>query len=101
LKIVVKNYEWMKEIPPTPLSRPGPGSMGMTGRWRAERPVINYEKCKKCGMCWTYCPENAIVFSKDEGPRINYNYCKGCLVCVEECPYDAIKVEREVVEWEK
>ncbi len=37
------------------LSTPAEGAGGRTGTWRVYRPVINYSKCTKCGICWLYC----------------------------------------------
>jgi pyruvate ferredoxin oxidoreductase delta subunit len=74
-------------------------SLGMmdwnkTGSWRNLRPVIDYEKCNRCMICWKFCPD-ACIRIEDERPVIDYDYCKGCVVCVEECPVDAILVEKE------
>jgi 2-oxoacid:acceptor oxidoreductase delta subunit (pyruvate/2-ketoisovalerate family) len=82
-----------KDMPPMGASL---GSMlqNKTGSWRNVRPIIDYEKCIKCFICWKICPEPAIDL-KDELPVINYDYCKGCLMCMEECPKDAISYEKE------
>ena len=60
-----------------------------TGDWRSQRPVLDYENCNRCGLCWMYCPDNAI---KPEGDsyKIDYKYCKGCGICNKECPKGAI-----------
>ena len=31
-----------------------------TGKWRTRKPVMDTEKCVKCGMCLMYCPVNSI-----------------------------------------
>ena len=31
-----------------------------TGSWRAERPVIRIELCKRCGICADVCPDSAV-----------------------------------------
>jgi 2-oxoacid:acceptor oxidoreductase delta subunit (pyruvate/2-ketoisovalerate family) len=73
-----------------------------TGIWRNFRPVINYDKCTFCAICWKFCPEVAIKLEKikEKGkekfkPLIDYEYCKGCLICREECPVGAIEIEEE------
>lgn len=66
-----------------------------TGLWRTMRPVMDGEKCVKCGFCWMYCPERAIRKTEDGGYVINYSYCKGCGICGEECPKGAIKMVEE------
>jgi len=72
------------------LAKPQPGSAGPTGTWRTYRPVVNEGKCIKCGLCWLYCPEEAIEWSPGGLPKIDYRFCKGCGVCVRECPVKAI-----------
>jgi len=76
-----------------------PGSTGLqfkTGDWRTERPVIDYQKCIDCLICWSLCPDSAIK-RKGTKVEINYDYCKGCGICSVECPVKAIKMEREEV----
>ena len=68
-----------------------------TGDWRAERPVVDRDKCVKCATCWVYCPTQCIV----EMPtwfEANLEICKGCGVCVEECPHRAITMTEEIEE---
>ena len=65
-----------------------------TGDWRDQRPVIDQELCKKCGICQTVCPDDA-VFVKDDQYAINYDYCKGCGICAHECTADAIEMVQE------
>jgi len=70
-----------------------------TGRWRIFRPVIDYNKCNKCWICFVRCPEGVIALDGEEYPHIDYDHCKGCLICYEECPTKAISTEREVKTW--
>ncbi|MCZ2855719.1 MAG: 4Fe-4S binding protein [Candidatus Bathyarchaeota archaeon] len=86
----------MKDLPPTPLSRPKTGSAGETGFWRTFRPVFDMPRCTGCLLCWIYCPEGCIERDEEDMPKVDFKYCKGCGVCVNECPVDAIKMEREV-----
>lgn len=62
-----------------------------TGGWRSMKPVREKAKCTKCGICWQFCPDNAIN-TKFE---IDYKYCKGCGICAKECLFKAIKMEKE------
>jgi 2-oxoisovalerate ferredoxin oxidoreductase delta subunit len=66
-----------------------------TGDWRNIRPVIDLDKCLKCGICWKFCPEPSIDIV-DEWPVIDYDYCKGCGICAEECPAKCITMVEEV-----
>ena len=71
-----------------------------TGSWRAERPVIRIELCKRCGICADVCPDSAVhavAESGEDKPHylIDYDYCKGCGMCAHECPTDAIALVPE------
>ena len=67
----------------------------LPGDWRAERPVVDRDKCVKCAICWLFCPVQCVV----EMPAwfdIDYASCKGCGICAEECPHRAITMIEEV-----
>lgn len=68
-----------------------------TGSWRYERPVVDYDKCIKCGTCERFCPANVVYVKKDQKECIefNYDYCKGCGICVNECPTKCMKMVPE------
>jgi len=66
-----------------------------TGSWRDQKPVIQYELCKKCGICEMVCPDSAIHVV-DETYIIDYDYCKGCGLCAYECSAGAIEIVLEV-----
>ncbi|MCL4326091.1 MAG: 4Fe-4S binding protein [Candidatus Thermoplasmatota archaeon] len=81
-----------------------------TGSWRSMKPVIDYSKCIRCDICWTYCPDIAIdkvdgtsysapysQLKKKKVPKINYTFCKGCGICVNECVSKAIDMIREEI----
>jgi len=81
-----------------------------TGAWRTFKPVINYEKCIRCMICWKFCPDVSIRLEDGnsypaqserikktikEAPVIDYDHCKGCGICAEECPTKAIEMVPE------
>ena len=72
-----------------------------TGSWRLERPVVDFGKCAKCGICQNYCPCDIITVDKDaeECVTFDFYYCKGCGICSNECPKGCITMvdEREAV----
>lgn len=68
----------------------GSAALRQTGNWRTERPVIELGKCKRCFLCYLYCPEAALRLDDDNFPHVDYDHCKGCMICYEECPTDAI-----------
>jgi 2-oxoacid:acceptor oxidoreductase delta subunit (pyruvate/2-ketoisovalerate family) len=82
-----------KDMPMAPISL-GLMLYNKTGAWRNIRPVIDYDKCIKCMICWKFCPDVSI-YIEDENPVINYDYCKGCGICAVECPVKCISLEEE------
>ncbi|MCD6461415.1 MAG: 4Fe-4S binding protein [Thermoplasmata archaeon] len=89
-------YTW-KEVKLTPITDFPSDEMNKTGGWRTFRPVIDYDKCIRCWICWKFCPDAAVHINKEEyRPEIDYEYCKGCGICANECPKDAITMEKEV-----
>jgi 2-oxoacid:acceptor oxidoreductase delta subunit (pyruvate/2-ketoisovalerate family) len=101
-------WRGVKDMPPMAVSL-GSMRVNLTGNWRNVRPVINYEKCTRCMICWKYCPEPSILIKmpeeiglKPEGkyagkeiPVIDLNYCKGCGICAVECPVECIELVKE------
>ncbi|MET1128731.1 MAG: 4Fe-4S binding protein [Thermoproteota archaeon] len=88
---------------------PWPGSTAevTTHAWRTLRPVINQDKCIRCRLCWTYCPDAAILevdkeYRTSSGRvykvtyEVDYDHCKGCGICAYECPVKAIEMVEEV-----
>lgn len=65
-----------------------------TSSWRTERPIVNYETCNRCGLCFVYCPPQCI---SQDGEKFspNLEFCKGCGVCAKECPKGAITMTPE------
>jgi len=65
--------------------------------WEIE-PIVAYvwaERCisaqgKKCGVCATKCPYNAIVVEQGKAAQVIPAKCHGCGCCVAECPHNAI-----------
>jgi pyruvate ferredoxin oxidoreductase gamma subunit len=74
----------------------GSAALRETGNWRIERPVIDLAQCKRCFLCYLYCPEAAMQLDADNFPHVDYEHCKGCMICYEECPTDAITRRLEV-----
>lgn len=67
-----------------------------TGLWRTMRPVIDYDRCRRCAwICGTLCPDSAISVNDAGYPVIDYQHCKGCLICMASCPSHAIRAVPE------
>ena len=91
----VPTYKNWKELPHIPVSQPMKGSIGATGDWRTFKPVIDKEKCNKCGICYVFCPDGVILFKEGAVPDIDYVYCKGCGICSKVCPRNSLEMVRE------
>ena len=76
------------------IKEPGSSKKNKTGSWRTMRPVVLNDKCKLCGTCTKFCPDNAIKLVRGK-IKIDYDYCKGCAICSVECPNHAIIMKKE------
>ena len=81
------------DLPLTPISS-APSTMNKTGLWRVIYPKVDAEKCRKCTICWKFCPDAAIELV-DGVPVIDLDYCKGCGICANECPAKCIEMVKE------
>jgi len=65
--------------------------------WEIE-PIVAHvweDRCvmaqgKKCGICATKCPYNAIITEVGSAALVTAAKCHGCGACVAECPHNAI-----------
>jgi pyruvate ferredoxin oxidoreductase delta subunit len=53
---------------------------------RTMRPVLNFETCIKCTLCWLHCPDSCFDVTPDELYDANMQACCGCGVCEAVCP---------------
>jgi NAD-dependent dihydropyrimidine dehydrogenase PreA subunit len=54
-------------------------------------PIINIDRCDRCGYCVSACPEDALQMT-DEGPKFRQPItCTYCTVCEAICPQAAIR----------
>jgi pyruvate ferredoxin oxidoreductase delta subunit len=84
----------MNKITPGAVVAGGTSLAYKTGNWRDQRPVVDRDACKKCGLCREVCPDDAVRIEADEY-RVDYDYCKGCGICAHECTADAITMVPE------
>ena len=53
---------------------------------RSMRPVINFETCIKCTLCWLQCPDTCFDVTPDGLYDADMDSCCGCGVCEAVCP---------------
>jgi 2-oxoacid:acceptor oxidoreductase delta subunit (pyruvate/2-ketoisovalerate family) len=67
----------------------------LTGGWRAQRPVVDMDRCTHCLMCWLYCPDVAMATRDGRFTGVDLDHCKGCGVCATVCPPKCITMVEE------
>jgi pyruvate ferredoxin oxidoreductase delta subunit len=53
---------------------------------RTQRPVVRFDLCTKCQLCWYDCPDECFDPTNDGLYDVNYDYCVGCGRCAQVCP---------------
>ena len=53
---------------------------------RTMRPVIDFDTCIKCTLCWLQCPDTCFDVTPDGLYDANMEACCGCGVCEAVCP---------------
>jgi uncharacterized protein (DUF362 family)/NAD-dependent dihydropyrimidine dehydrogenase PreA subunit len=70
--------------------------MDIFKQWVTPRPVIDQEKCTRCGRCVSICPvtPKALRFlnGRRQSPQYDYHVCIRCYCCQEMCPDEAISI---------
>jgi pyruvate ferredoxin oxidoreductase delta subunit len=77
------------------------------GTTKSERPVIRFDLCTGCTLCWQECPDQCFDPTPDGLFDVNYEYCVGCGKCAEICPVkecvvmvDELRFEDDRSPWE-
>jgi len=55
---------------------------------RSQRPVINFQTCTKCTLCWLNCPDGSFDVMPDGTYDADLNGCCGCGICEAICPVE-------------
>jgi pyruvate ferredoxin oxidoreductase delta subunit len=55
---------------------------------RTMRPVVDFDKCIKCTLCWIACPDSVFDVTPDGFYDANMAACCGCGVCEQICPVE-------------
>src|SRR5262245_4518817 len=78
------------------------------GTTKSERPVVRFDVCTKCTLCWQECPDQCFDPTPDGLYDVNYEYCVGCGKCAEVCPVkecivmvDELRFDDDGSPWER
>jgi pyruvate ferredoxin oxidoreductase delta subunit len=84
-------------IPAIPVGKPKEGGKGYVPErnpyfkkftTRTMRPVIDFDTCVKCNLCWIACPDSCFDVMPDGTFDANMEACCGCGVCEAVCPVE-------------
>ena len=62
-------------------------TLGFLSRFSLFAPVIDKEKCNKCGLCGKACKSQCINTNEHQ---IDYSRCVACMDCIDNCKHGAI-----------
>ena len=62
-------------------------TLGFLSRFSLFAPVINTEKCNKCGLCGKACKSSCINTKEHQ---VDYSRCVACMDCISNCKQGAI-----------
>ncbi|MBI1875941.1 MAG: (4Fe-4S)-binding protein [Acidobacteria bacterium] len=56
------------------------------GTTKTHRPVVRFDLCIKCTLCWLDCPDECFDPTDDGLFDVDYEVCVGCHKCASVCP---------------
>ena len=68
--------------------RPGRNPTFKKFTTRTMRPVVDFDICTKCTICWLQCPDSCFDVTPDGFYDANMEACCGCGVCEAVCPVE-------------
>lgn len=92
---VLPKYTEFREgaaVPAVPRAfKMGPGGQSRNpqfkrGTCKTQRPVVRFDLCTKCTLCWLECPDECFDPTDDGYYDVAYEYCVGCGKCADVCP---------------
>lgn len=60
-------------------------------------PVIDAEKCQRCGLCVSVCACGALKIVGEAVKAVKVDECRWCTLCELVCPYGAITCPFEII----
>jgi pyruvate ferredoxin oxidoreductase delta subunit len=75
---------------------------------RTLRPVVNFDTCIKCTMCWLDCPDECFEVTPEGHYEVVFEACIGCGICAQVCPVkdcivmvDELKFDSNDMVWQQ
>ena len=81
--VVVPAVKRSFEIGPRGQAR---NDMFKRGTTKTHRPIVRFDLCIKCTLCWLDCPDACFDPTDDGLYDVNYEVCVGCHKCADVCP---------------
>lgn len=81
--VVVRAVPRAFELGPRGQSRNDAFKRGTT---KTQRPVVRFDLCIKCTLCWLDCPDECFDPTDDGLFDVDYEVCVGCHKCASVCP---------------
>ncbi len=53
---------------------------------RTARPLVKFDACVKCQICYTVCPDECFIPTPEGHYDVSYDHCCGCGICAQSCP---------------
>jgi len=63
----------------------------------AKFPILDRNKCQRCGLCAQKCRFNAIFAPVGKYPVFLHELCANCGLCWRICPFGAIKIRKKII----
>jgi pyruvate ferredoxin oxidoreductase delta subunit len=105
LGVVVPAVKRSFEIGPRGQARNDAFKRGTT---KTHRPIIRFDLCIKCTLCWLDCPDACFDPTDDGLYDVNYEVCVGCHKCADVCPVpecivmvDELKATNDESPWQQ
>ncbi|MFQ5879247.1 MAG: 4Fe-4S dicluster-binding protein [Dehalococcoidia bacterium] len=68
--------------------RPGRNPTFRKFSTRTMRPVVDFDKCIKCTLCWLQCPDSCFDVTPEGLYDASMEACCGCGICEAVCPVE-------------
>jgi uncharacterized protein (DUF362 family)/NAD-dependent dihydropyrimidine dehydrogenase PreA subunit len=91
----IRNFRWPPNLSQTLNFIPGNLARGLM-KYFWTRPIIDQDRCNKCGKCVESCPTEALKFGVYI-PEFDYDECINCLCCMEMCPRKAVTLDKSFI----